>query len=58
MIGENKMELNVATMKLAVQEYLNRRALPSGQVEVVAVWQPGPPSEPFSIRVKPLEVKS
>ncbi len=52
MIGANTLLLNQATMKKAVQEYLNRRALSTGQVEVTSVAQP---QQAFIVWVKPLE---
>ena len=37
MIGNNEIRFNQATMKEAVQEYLSKRAMPCGQVEVTNV---------------------
>ena len=37
MIGNNELHLNTATVSAAVEEYLNKRALPAGQVQVKSV---------------------
>ena len=37
MIGNNKIHLNQATMREAVQEYLDARSLPRGKVKVVSI---------------------
>jgi hypothetical protein len=53
MIGVNKLELNIATMRAAVEEYLNKRALSTARVEVTAVWQPGGSDSAFTVLMKP-----
>jgi len=42
MQGHNSIRLNLATIKEAVGEYLNKRLAPSAQLQITtAVWLPG-----------------
>lgn len=50
MKGSNTLLLNKATIIEAVQEYLDKRTMPSGRVRVSNVTQPG--NESFTVIVE------
>jgi hypothetical protein len=53
MKGSNTLLLNKATIIEAIQEYLDKRTLPTGRVRVTNATQPG--NEAFTVIVEGVE---